>query len=148
MTDILHYMIQYPDRFHHPKEDVIFSYLQERDSGAAQSVEELARQHHVIAESGTDLHEKLNSVVMGAFLPRQAVETPGLLYVTYYRTHMEKEESELFGLAEHLLSDDDWTKIDAKTRSEPDPIFGPSINERYCAVCSHISQVVNKDHAN
>ena len=49
MTDILDYMTHYPDVFHHPKEDVIFSRLLERDSSIAQSVEELARQHHVIA---------------------------------------------------------------------------------------------------
>ncbi|MBZ0132909.1 MAG: hemerythrin domain-containing protein [Rhodocyclaceae bacterium] len=140
MTDILHYMTHYPDGFHHPKEDVIFSYLLERDPGAAPSVEELARQHHVIAESGARLHENLQSVIAGTMMPRKMVEAPGLQYVTYYRTHMDTEESDLFLLAERLLRDDDWKKINDKVLSESDPMFGASIEERYCAVYNHIAQ--------
>ena len=145
MTDILHYMTHYPDNFHHPKEDVIFSRLVERDSSAAQSVEELARQHHVIAESGASLHENLENVINGAVMLRQMIETPGLLYVTYYRTHMHKEESDLFVLADQLLRDDDWKKIKAGTRSDSDPIFGESIKERYRALYRQIAQTVGDD---
>ncbi|CAG4883361.1 conserved protein of unknown function [Georgfuchsia toluolica] len=143
MTDILHYMIRYPDHFHHPREDVIFSCLLERDSHAARSVEELARQHRVIAESGTRLHENLESVIAGALMPRQMIEAPGLLYITYYRTHMDREENNLFVLAEQLLRDEDWKTINAKTQSEPDPLFGRDVEERYCAVCHHIAQAVD-----
>ncbi len=145
MADILHYMTRYPDCFHHPREDVIFSYLMERDPLAAQTVEELARQHRVIAESGARLHENLQSVIVGALTSRQTIEAPGLLYVTYYRTHMDKEESDLFVLAEKLLCDDDWKNINDRTLSAPDPIFGTSIEERYCAVCSHITQADDSD---
>jgi len=41
MTDILHYMINYPDHFHHSREDAIFACLAKRDPGTAKSVEEL-----------------------------------------------------------------------------------------------------------
>lgn len=143
MTDILHYMTRYPDHFHHPREDVIFSCFLEHDSRVAQSVEELARQHRVIAESGTRLHENLESAITGALMPRQMIEAPGLLYVTYYRTHMDREENNLFVLAEQLLRDDDWKKINARTRSEPDPLFGKDTEERYCAVCQHIAKAVD-----
>jgi hemerythrin-like domain-containing protein len=119
MTDILHYMTHYPDGFHHPTEDVIFSYL---------------------LESGARLHENLQSVIAGTMMPRKMVEAPGLQYVTYYRTHMDTEESDLFLLAERLLRDDDWKKINDKVLSESDPMFGASIEERYCAVYNHIAQ--------
>ena len=140
MTDILHYMTQYPDHFHHPKEDVIFGRLAKCDSRVAQSVEGLARQHHVIAESGARIHDNLQSVLNGAVMPRRMIEAPGLLYVTYYRTHMDQEESELFVLADKLLGDDDWKKINGEMRSHPDPIFGHDIEERYRAVYRHIVQ--------
>jgi hemerythrin-like domain-containing protein len=65
MSDILYYMIHYPDLFHHPREDVIFSRLMERDPSVAQGVEELARQHRVIAESGARLHENLAGAMPG-----------------------------------------------------------------------------------
>lgn len=78
-------------------------------------------------------------------MPRQMVEAPGLLYVTYYRTHMDKEENDLFILAEQLLRDDDWKKIRARTRSKPDPIFGKGIEERYRTVYRHIAPTVGDD---
>jgi hemerythrin-like domain-containing protein len=148
MTDILDYMTHYPDVFHHPREDVIFSRLLERDSSGAQSVEELARQHRVIAESGARLHENMESVINGALMPRQMIEAPGLLYVTYYRAHMDKEENDLFVLAEKMLQIDDWKKINAETRSQPDPIFGNAIEERYRTVYRHIAQTIGNDRAN
>lgn len=145
MTDILHYMINYPDHFHHPREDAIFSRLEKRDSGVARSVEELARQHHVIAESGARLHENLENAINGALMPRQTIEAPGLQYVSYYRSHMAKEESDLFVLAEQLLRDDDWEQVNTGTRLEPDPIFGAGAEERYCTLCGHVSKMVGND---
>jgi hemerythrin-like domain-containing protein len=87
LTDVLHYMINYPDRFHHPTEDVIFA-----------------------------------------------------RYVTYYRSHMDKEESDLFIVAETLLRDADWDKINAETMSRTDPMFGADIEQRYRAVYRHITR--------
>jgi hemerythrin-like domain-containing protein len=141
MTDILHYMINYSDHFHHQREDAIFAYLAKRDPGTAQSVEGLARQHHVIAEAGTRLHGTLEDAINGALMPRQMIEAPGLLYVTYYRGHMEKEELELFGSVEQLLHDDDWVQLSAGVRREPDPLFGADVEARYCMLCGHISEM-------
>lgn len=145
LTDVLHYMTNYPDRFHHPTEDVIFSHLVECDSRILQRVDELARQHHAIAESGARLHENLESVLNGALMPRRMIEVPGLLYVTYYRSHMDKEESDLFIVAETLLRDDAWDKINAQTMSHPDPMFGAGVEQRYRAVYRHITQAVDDD---
>lgn len=141
MTDILHYMLHYPDLFHHPKEDVIFSRLIERDSSVAKSVEELARQHHVIADSGARLHESLECVITGVIMPRQAIETPGLLYVTYYRDHMDNEESDLFLSADKILQDDDWEKINAEMPLHQDPIFGKIVEEPYHTLYRHIAHL-------
>lgn len=145
MTDILHYMTHYPDRFHHPRENVIFSYLQELDPRVAQDVEELARQHRVIADSGACLHENLEKAISGALMPRQVIEAPGLQYVTYYRSHMDGEEKVLFVSAERLLGAGDWKKINAGTQAEPDPLFGRNVEERYCAMCRHIVQAVGSE---
>lgn len=145
MTDVLHYMINYPDHFHHPKEDVIFAWLGKRDRRIVQEVDELARQHHAIAESGARLHENLESVLNGAVMPRRMIEAPGLMYVTYYRSHMDKEEADLFKVAETLLSDDDWRRIAAESASSPDPMFGGEIQERYRSLLRHVARSAGDD---
>lgn len=145
ISNILYYMIHYPDHFHHPKEDVIFSRLMKHDSSVTPAVQELARQHRVIAESGARLHENLANVVAGALMPRQVIEAPGLMYVTYYRAHMDTEERELFQHAEQTLRDNDWIEINATTESKPDPIFGNTVEERYRSLLSHIAQTDRDD---
>lgn len=145
LTDVLHYMINYPDQFHHPKEDVIFAYLGKRDARMVHKIAELARQHHAIAEAGARLHENLESVLNGALMPRRMIEVPGLMYVTYYRSHMDTEERDLFRVAETLLRDGDWDRINGETTSSPDPMFGAKISERYGAVFRHIARGAEGD---
>lgn len=140
LFDIFYYMTHFPDRFHHPKEDRAFAILAERDLNAKAAVEELARQHRVIAESGSRFLDNLNAALAGAMLKREAVETPGLEYVAFYRNHMKMEECELFPLARTLLRDDDWIGIGTATDSINDPLFGPQIDVRYRTIHRQIAR--------
>jgi hemerythrin-like domain-containing protein len=140
MLDIFYYMTHYPDRFHHPKEDLAFARLAERDASARPAVEELARQHRVIAGSGSQFLDNLNAALAGAMLKRESVEIPGLEYVAFYRSHMKMEERELFPLARTLLRDDDWSRIGAAIESTEDPLFGPQVEERYRTIHQQIAR--------
>lgn len=141
MLDVFYYMTHYPDRFHHPKEDLAFARLAERDPGTRPAVEELARQHRVIAESGAQFLDNLNAALAGAMLKRESVEIPGLEYVTFYRAHMKMEERELFPLARTLLRDDDWHGINNAIESMEDPLFGPQVGERYRTIHQQITRM-------
>ena len=52
MQDIMRYMAQHSDRFHHPKEDLIFAQLLKRDPGVRADVEDLIEEHIVIGLAG------------------------------------------------------------------------------------------------
>ncbi len=149
MADILYYMTQYSDLIHHPREEAIFSLLVVRDSSLVQDVAEITRQHHTIGESGAHFYEKLESIINSDNEIRQLqeIEAPGRLYVTTLRAHMDKEEQSLFVMAEQLLTDDDWKKIETETLSKPDPIFcealddriiSEAIEDRYHLVCDQL----------
>lgn len=140
MLDIFYYMTHYPDHLHHPKEDLAFARLAERDSSTKSAVQELARQHQLIAESGSRFLDNLNAALAGAVLTRESVEIPGLEYVSFYRNHMKKEERELFPLARTLLRDNDWAKIGVAIESTEDPLFGPQVEERYRTIHKQIAR--------
>ena len=147
MTDILYYMTEYSDTSHHPKEEAIFSLLLERDSTVAENVAEITRQHHTIGESGVRLHEKLENIINGEceIMQLQELETPGRLYATTLRAHMEEEDKNLFVLAEQLLNNDDWKKINAKTQPKSDPLFGTNVDERFFSLCRQLGQAACKN---
>lgn len=141
VLDIFYYMTHYPDRFHHPKEDLVFARLAERDSSTRFAVEDLARQHRGIAESGSRFLDNLNAALAGGMLTRASVEIPGLEYVTFYRSHMEMEERELFPVARTLLRDDDWAQIGVVIESAKDPLFGPQVEKRFRTIHQQIARI-------
>lgn len=139
MRDVIYYMTHYPDLFHHPKEDLVYDKIGRIDAGARPAVDELMRQHGVLRESGAKLLENLDAVIAGAMLARTSVEAPGQTYIAYFRRHMRREESEIFPLAAKLLSDEDWSVIDAAAPLPMDPLFGESVHQRYRALHRHIA---------
>jgi hemerythrin-like domain-containing protein len=141
MTDILCYMTEYSDVSHHPREEAIFSHLVERNSTAKRDVAEITRQHHTIGEAGSSFHKQLENIVNGEseIMQLEEIETPGRVYVTILRAHIEKEEKGLFVMAEKLFNDDDWKKIKSNIHlSISDPIFGKNVEERFSFLCNQL----------
>ena len=143
MADILCYMTEYSDVSHHPREEAIFSLLVKRNSSAKRDVAEITRQHHIIGEAGSNFHKKLENLVNGEseIMQLEEIETPGRMYVTILRSHMEKEEQSLFKIAEELFNDDDWKKVESDIQiSISDPIFGKNVEERFSFLCNQLSR--------
>jgi hemerythrin-like domain-containing protein len=151
MADILCYMTEYSDVSHHPREETIFSLLAERDSATKIDVAEITRQHHAIGEAGFNFHKKLENIINGEseIIRLEEIETPGRIYVTILRAHMEKEEQSLFVMAEKLFNDDDWKKVKTDMQiSISDPIFGKDVEERFSFLCNQLLQIDSDNKKN
>lgn len=142
MLDVMHYMTHYPDRYHHPLEDGACRLLLKRDPDFSDPVDELARQHAQIAESGTRLVKDLNAIVDGAFMQRAAVEDDAQRYTRTMRRHMQSEEEAIFPALQRLLRDGDWRQIEADIAAAKDPVFGASVDPRYAALHARIAEQV------
>ena len=70
MFDVMCYMRHYPDLFHHPKEDLIFEKLKERDPSVRPIVDNLMEEHKALAEKGVQFFESLQTVVSESMVPR------------------------------------------------------------------------------
>ncbi len=131
MLDIVYYLTHYPDRFHHPREDIAFGKLAERDASAQLRVRELLGEHKVIAAAGERLVEHLNRILGDAMLERESVEVDAATYIVYYRQHMAREETDLFPRLEDVLGNEDWKAVDDAIAAEADPLFGSEVGQRY-----------------
>ena len=140
MLDIMFYMTHYPDMLHHPKEELAFAKLMRRDASLRPALEELSRQHELLKESGAKLVVELEDIVNGSIMSRQEVEAPGKAYVENFRSHIDREEDELFPKAARLLRDQDWSAIDEKIERREDPIFGKIAEKRYAAIRDQIGR--------
>ena len=55
MLNIMFYMTHYSDVLHHPKEDLVFAKMREREIGVAATVDKLAAQHARLHDAGREL---------------------------------------------------------------------------------------------
>ncbi len=131
LQDIMRYMTQYPDRFHHPKEDLIFVQLLKRDPGARADVDDLLEEHITIGLAGQDFDRLLRTSAADSVEVREQLRTAGFAYTRALREHMLKEERKLFPLAKVVLTKEDWKLIDDEVDAIEDPLFGAAIADGY-----------------
>ncbi len=124
------YLRHYPDRFHHPREDVAFKRLVQRDPQLQLQIARRIQEHAVIADTGEKLLDCLNQIIAGAVIERAALETAAATYLVYYRHHLAAEERQVIPRAVQLLTADDWGAVSAIV-AEPDPLFGTEFDARY-----------------
>lgn len=131
MLDIVEYLCDYADRYHHPREDVVFSrlvhYLPDRQLPLAR----LRQEHRVIANAGTTLRRLLEEVQADAVVSRAEVEVAAATFLVYYGNHIAREEEDILPLAAQTLSADDWRAAAAAAPAGDDPVFGPSPKARF-----------------
>lgn len=140
MLDIMFYMTHYPDVVHHPKEELAFARIRQRDNGARTLLDMLDRQHAELHRLGAALVTSLGDVVNGSIAPRDSIEAPARTYVATFRDHMQLEDTELLPLVRRWLDARDWAAIDLAIRHVEDPLFGRNPERRYAAIEAHLER--------
>ena len=130
MLDVVQYLRHYPDRFHHPREDVAFGRLVEREAALQLPLARRVQEHRVIALAGDKLLGLLQAAVDGVVIERSTVEAAAATYLVYYRHHVAAEEREILPRAAELLTPSDWAAVAAAPASA-DPLFGKEFEARY-----------------
>lgn len=140
MHDIMVYMSHYPDKTHHPLEDLVFERLARRDDTAKVIVERLKREHRGLSEKGKQFLDMLRHVVDGSMVEREQLEARGRDFIEFLRSHMELEDKEAFPRAERTLGDEDWTEVAAGMEARTDPVFGPVVAEDFRSLYDYIQR--------
>lgn len=131
MLDIMSYLRHFPDRFHHPREDVAFARLAQRDPTLRAQINRLAQEHRVLATAGQELLVLLNEAVNEAVVKREAIEAAAATYLVYYRAHLDAEEKDILPRAAQLLAAPDWEAVAVAAPVGRDPLFGEASEEGY-----------------
>ncbi len=137
MLDVMYYMTHYPDLQHHPKEDLAFARLREREPGVTAIVDELSAEHAQLRQAGDELTRALDAIVDGSIETREHVEAPARAYVAMFRRHMNREEAQILPLARRVLTGQDWAAIDSAIAHLDDPLYA-NAEGRYAALRAHI----------
>ena len=131
MQDIMCYMAQHADRFHHSKEDLIFAQLLKRDPGVRADVEDLIEEHIVIGLAGQEFAGLLRKSGVDSVNVREQLGTSGFDYIRAMREQKLREEKKLFPLAMKVLTEKEWQVIDAAANAIDDPLFDEMTADDY-----------------
>jgi hemerythrin-like domain-containing protein len=131
LQDIMCYMNQYPDRFHHPREELVLEKLVARDPTARTAVEDALDQHISIGLAGREFDRLLRTSDVDSVHVRERIGAAGFAYIRALRQHMLLEDKTLFPMATAALTNTDWLSVDRAIDAIEDPLFGKMIADGY-----------------
>jgi len=145
MQDIVSYLRDYADRFHHPREDVAFERLTSYCPELKLIVARLQQEHRVIAHAGATLLSHIEAALEGSILPREQLEVAAATYLIYYQNHIRSEETAILTRASQNLTAEDWEAVLAAVPVTPDPLFGANPQVRFSELRRQIAQEAHRE---
>ncbi|WGD50898.1 hemerythrin domain-containing protein [Bradyrhizobium sp. CB1650] len=138
---IISYFEVYPEVYHHPQEDVIFSKLKSRDPDAVAIVGDLALEHQEVIDRLHRFARAIDAILADRDLLRQDVGNIIRDFIIRERHHMMWEERDFFPAALKALSAQDWTEIASALTNDGDPLFSETAAATSDALRAHILQL-------
>lgn len=122
---IFDYIVSYPDRWHHPKEDrFLFARIRARTNEADALLAQLEREHELGHPLIDELKRTLLEFELGRADRAPAFYAAAERYVALEWEHMRKEEDLLMPIAQRVLTEEDWQEILTAFRENDNPLFG------------------------
>ena len=128
---IAEYFLDYPDRCHHPKEDVVFARLEAVDPRGALAIGDLTNEHRVVHRRAHRFHEVVSELLNESDIARSDVVDAANEFIEAQRRHMRMEDEYFFALAERRLTQADWSTIEDKIAKRDDTLFGGKVEEQF-----------------
>ena len=129
MRSIVVYIQEYPEQAHHPLEDVIYSILLEREEKIS-LLHDLVTDHTELELVTRKLRESVELYIKGAF-SKEMLKHQLSTFLIRQRQHLYTEEIEIYPLAQHILTKEDWKKIQSSVLRKDDPVFGEHTQNDY-----------------
>ncbi|WP_439672104.1 Hemerythrin domain [Cupriavidus necator] len=143
MATIIQYLRNYGDCVHHPREDVAYALLVDRDPGTRIIISRLLQEHRVIATVGAELLDRLREAQSEVVTSRAALEAAAAMYLVYYRNHLSTEEKQVMPRAARFLTEADWAEVAAIDPASADPLFGANVERRFATLRKQIDSEAN-----
>ena len=147
LAAIADYFMGFPERCHHPKEDLIYRKMREKNPALAETTTDLEAEHEKISDLARHFQEAVQNVMQEVEVSRSAFEEVSHHFLREQRHHMEMEEEHFFPQALQILTPDDWAEIDRRVIREEDPVFGSDASQEFAVLRDLILKWEAEDEA-
>lgn len=128
---VIEYFCDFPDLYHHPKEDLLARWLLDQEVEGADALRGLAAQHEELGGLTRRFAKVVQRVLDEAELPRQVFLRTAREFLESQRLHMQMEEKHFLPLAEAHLAGQNLELFEQAVFRRQDPLFGAESAERY-----------------
>ena len=143
--DIVGYLNDFPDEYHHPREDLLFGILSHRDPGSMEVIGRLQDAHVEIYRRSRELLDLLDREFhLDDDTERRRLKYLFDRYIGFYRDHINLEEGVVFPRATEKLRREDWAEVNAGSREVDDPLFGHRVRKEYRRLSLYLSTRVER----
>lgn len=138
IVGVADYFLQYPDRCHHPKEDLIVAKLKEAHPEATGGIGGLIDEHRELHERAVRFRRAVGDLLSGADVPRSAIVDVAHDFIATQHRHMREEEDTLFPTADRVLTGAEWADIEDRLGQRADRASGPWVEEMFRTVSARL----------
>jgi hemerythrin-like domain-containing protein len=135
---VIDYCLDYPDQCHHPKEDIVYAQLRERDPAVASKIGDLKQEHVKLAVLTQVFSNAVRQVHADAKIKRDQFMSLARRFIDGYRRHMELGETVYFPSALASFMEEDWLYVDARVTKRNDSLFGAQVAQQFPGLCDAI----------
>jgi hemerythrin-like domain-containing protein len=134
------YFLDYPDRCHHPKEDLVYKLLSVRDPDSCADLRDVIADHRRLHELAGAFAAAVRPLRGEPQAAQATLRQVILDFTTHYRQHIRLEEERFFRLAEERLCNEDWDRLDFRIFEQDDPLFDHAAEKRFAALRERIER--------
>ncbi|MEX2962958.1 hemerythrin domain-containing protein [Microbulbifer sp. TYP-18] len=139
ILDALDYISVYPDRWHHPLEDLAMARLMEKSINCSAEILTVREEHKAIAAATSHTAALFYAVANDVAVERSQLLRAAENYLELQRQHMQRENTHIFPQLEQLLTEEDWRKIGRQLRRQQDPLFGTPTRKLYESLHAYVT---------
>jgi len=102
----------FPEQFHHPVEDHIFTLLLKKNIGESDLIKGILNEHGALEARTGKIREEFTALASTTVSPADSLVEDTLEYIDDQMEHLFHEEEEIFPLVEEYFDDNDWLLIE------------------------------------
>jgi len=127
----LDYVRTYPDKLHHPSEDIIFKKLLKKKVKESKLIKQLQNEHEEIIQETKKINELFNCVAEDCIVSADELLTGARKYIALQKQHLDKENEFVYPLMDTGFSEKDWREIEKEVKVQSDPLFNSRSKKEY-----------------
>lgn len=131
LSDLVDYIGNYADQYHHPREDHMYHYFAGRDASLDAHLQKCEVDHADLKRASKLINEMVDAVMHDAVVPMADFIGQLEAFVLRERDHLNYEETVIFPGIQQLAQASDWKALEQELPEPEDPLFGEKQGENY-----------------